>query len=119
MPWNCNILALKYLDSAINDDIYINNTWDNTIKLKNEQKNILKNYFNDWEFEGVNFIPWIWIKLPSENIANKLYTISKNNGMPIRHGKMGYNKSNYIRIAIRNIKNFNKLIEIWIKEINN
>jgi histidinol-phosphate/aromatic aminotransferase/cobyric acid decarboxylase-like protein len=118
VPWNCNILALKYLDAAINDDAYINYTWNNTSIIRNQQINILKKNFNNWVFGGAKFIPWIWIKVPSKEVAEKLYNISKKCGMPIRWGKTGYNKNNYIRIAIRNIDKFNLLTNLWKNELN-
>jgi hypothetical protein len=37
--------------------------------------------------------------------------------MPIRWGKSGYNKNNYIRIGIRDTNKFNLLVNLWENEL--
>jgi histidinol-phosphate/aromatic aminotransferase/cobyric acid decarboxylase-like protein len=117
-PWNCNILALEYLNKCIKDTQYMKITWDTTSKLRNYQVEMINKYFPDWKCHGFAFLSWIWIELPSENIAEKLYLISKKHYMPIRWGKIGYNKPTFVRVAVRKKNNFDKLLNIWKNEFD-
>ena len=101
------------MNVTINDDTYLNKTWNTTHLLRKYQKTIIETTFPSWKVEGENFLSWMWIKMPNEKIAEKVYNISKKNNMPIRWGKIGYNKSDYIRVAVRETKTFNLLINIW------
>jgi histidinol-phosphate/aromatic aminotransferase/cobyric acid decarboxylase-like protein len=116
-PWSCNILALEYLNATISDYAYLQKTWNTTYLLRKYQTTIIETTFPTWKTEGEIFLSWIWIKLPDENIAEKIYNVSKNNNMPVRWGKIGYNKPNYIRLAVRETKTFNLLINVWKREL--
>ncbi len=113
VPWNTNVLALKYLEYCIYDKQYLINTWDNTAKFRQNQINKIKEIFNDWDFYGEKFLSYIWINTFNENLSELCYNICKLRGLPIRHGKIGYNKNEYIRIAVREDKYFNELLEVF------
>lgn len=110
IPWSVNILALKYIDRCINDSYYMKRTWNETKELRSYQVNLIKKNFPDWKIYGKDFLSWIWIDTFDINIADIVYKLCKFNGIPIRHGKFGYNKPTFIRIAVREKEFFDKLI---------
>lgn len=120
VPWTVNILALKYVDYCITDEQYFKDTWVKTKELRKYQLSKLNNIFPKWTCYGEDFLSWIWIDTHSDNIAELAYKLAKYNGTPIRHGKMGYNMSSYIRIAVRKKKYFDDLIValLPLKELN-
>ena len=112
-PWSNNILALEYLDICIRDEKYCRKTWNTTEMMRTYQCSQIHKYFPEWKIYGVSFISWIWIELPNQELAENVYEISKKHHMPIRWGKMGYNKPTFIRIAVRKNKYFDKLLHCW------
>jgi histidinol-phosphate/aromatic aminotransferase/cobyric acid decarboxylase-like protein len=112
-PWSTNVIALEYLNGCLNDDVYINNIWNNTKVLREQQIRDINIYFPDWKIHGVDFISWYWIELPDDKIAKHIYEISKINNVPIRWGKNGYNKLNFIRVAVRQKSSFDALLSVW------
>ena len=116
-PWTCNILALEYLNECIhkNNRDYLCETWNTVPNMRKEQCEVIQLMFPQWKIYGANFLSWYWIELPNEETAYTVYLISKNNNMPIRWGKTGYNKPTFIRVAVRSNDNFIKLIDIWKK----
>ena len=117
-PWNCNILALEYISKCVDDEEYLNVTWNTTKILRNNQKELINKYFPEWKIHGESFLSWFWIEMPNEEIAEKIYLCSKQSYMPVRWGKIGYNKNNCIRVAVRKMENFDKLLKIWIENID-
>jgi cytidyltransferase-like protein len=116
-PWNCNILGLEYIAKCIEDDAYLKLTWDTTEELRTEQINKILVEFPEWKIHGEKFLSWFWIELPDEIIADKVYKCSKKSNMPIRWGKVGYNKNNFVRVAVRKMENFDKLLLTWKTEL--
>jgi hypothetical protein len=113
VPWSVNILALEYIDKAITDDEYINDTWNSIRKLRSTQIEMLQSSFPDWKVKGADFLSWYWVELPNSDIAKFAYELSKTNGTPIRWGNVGYHKDNFIRFAVRNMESFKSLLYIW------
>lgn len=111
IPWSVNTLALRYLDGCLSDTEYLNKTWINTHKFRKEQIDKLSILFPQWKFYGHSFLSWIWIDTRDTNTADIVYNLSKLNGTPVRHGKIGYKKNTFIRIAVRTPNQFNKLID--------
>ena len=116
-PWSNNILSLEYLDKCLEDDEYANKTWNTTTSMRQYQVGKIEGAFPEWKIYGVSFISWMWIKLPTEREAEKVYKISKEANMPIRWGKVGYNKPKYVRVAVRDNNNFDLLLNIWKTEM--
>ena len=111
VPWSVNILALKYVDYCIKDDEYLENTWKKTIELRKYQIKKIKDLFPTWECIGKPFLSWIWINTHDKTVAKLAYQLAKYNGTPIRYGKIGYKMSTHIRIAVREKKYFDDLLE--------
>jgi len=115
-PWNCNILALEYLSKCFRDTEYLETTWKTTESMRTKQINDIQTHFPDWKIYGASFLSWFWIELPDENSAERLYNASKKSHMPVRWGKIGYNKPKCIRVAVRKQYHFDKLIGVWKTE---
>jgi len=111
IPWSVNILALKYIDFCISDNVYMEETWTKTLKLRKYQIDKINKIFPNWTCYGKPFLSWIWINTYNEDIALLVYNLCKYNGTPIRLGTFGYKKNTYIRIAVREIKYFDDLLE--------
>jgi histidinol-phosphate/aromatic aminotransferase/cobyric acid decarboxylase-like protein len=114
-PWSCNILALEYLDKAIQDQDYMNKTWDSTPVIRKHQKDLIESTFNEWKVHGADFISWMWIELPSEYTAERMYQVAKDSHVPVRWGKTGYNSPKFIRISVRDNTSFKHLINSWVE----
>ena len=111
VPWTVNIMALNYLDICIQDKDYLINTWKETKSLREYQIKRINYLFPSWKCFGEDFLSWIWIQVDSEFIADIIYKLCKLNGTPVRHGKMGYQKNNFIRLAVRKRQYFDKLVD--------
>jgi len=112
-PWNCNILALEYISKCLDDTEYLNKTWGTTTLLRESQVAKIREEFPEWIIHGESFLSWLWIELPTEELAEKIYKCSKRAGMPIRWGKVGYGKPCCIRVAVRSMDHFEKLLDVW------
>jgi hypothetical protein len=112
-PWNCNILALEYISKCLEDTEYLKKTWETTQDLRQCQVDRIRKEFPEWIIHGESFLSWLWIEVPTEILAEKIYKCSKKAGMPIRWGKIGYNMPNFIRVAVRSMDNFEQLIATW------
>ena len=118
IPWSVNNISLKYIDYCINDTKYMKDIWDNTSILRDYQCQQIKSYFPNWDIYGANFLSWIWIDTHNEDIALLAYNLCKYNGTPIRLGKFGYNKNSYLRIAVKEEKYFDLLLNS-LKSLSN
>ena len=113
-PWSVNILALKYIDFCINDKKYMEDTWSKTSELRKYQVDKINKHFPNWNCYGESFLSWIWVNTYNDDTALLAYNLCKFNGTPIRLGKFGYKKNTYIRIAVREKKYFDDLLECLI-----
>ena len=118
VSWSCNILALEYLNVAVKDTEYMNSTWNMAPRLRKMQATIIQSLFPSFKVKGCDFISWFWIDVGTEQIADRLYEISKRNNVPIRHGKMGYHQPTHIRIGVRDMDMFHVLIAAWKEEFS-
>lgn len=110
-PWSVNILALKYMESCIDDYEYMNTTWEMTKIYRRTQIAELKKLFPYFEFYGKEFTSWIWINTQSELLARLMYDACKYGGTPIRTGTIGYDCPSFIRLAVRKPEYFAHLID--------
>jgi hypothetical protein len=116
-PWSNNILSLEYLNVCVQDEQYCNKTWDTTEKMREYQIEQIYQTFPEWKIHGSSFLSWIWMELPDERMAEKIYNISKQQFMPIRWGKMGYHKPTFLRVAVRENHFFDTLLNVWKQEL--
>ena len=73
IPWNVNVLALDYLSVCINSKDYMQQTWNITNTLRQNQKQQLLQIFPDWDVKGEPFLSWMWIDTKSEKVKAKLF----------------------------------------------
>lgn len=100
-PWSVNVLALQYIDECIRDEAYMNETWKRTGQYRKAQIDALRQKFPSWSFHGESFLPWLWVDTKDTDMACLVYSVCKLNGVPIRHGKMGYERPTFVRMAVR------------------
>ena len=113
-PWSCNILALEYLAAAVTDTAYIQTTWESTRRMRLMQCEQIQKEFPSWKIHGADFLSWMWIECPNTYTAIYVYEISKKHGMPIRWGGMGgYGRPHCIRVAVRDMEVFTRLLDVW------
>jgi hypothetical protein len=57
----------------------------------------------------------MWIELPSDHVAERMYQVAKYSHVPVRWGKIGYNSPNFIRVAVRSDTSFKHLVNSWLE----
>lgn len=119
VPWSVNAPALKYLETVTKPEnvSYLEDTWEFTPKWRKYLYDRIHEYKSDWKLYGEPFLSWIWIDTLSPQTASRVSEVSKRAGYPIRPGKYGYNAHTFIRIAVRNPKVTDALIDAWKKAL--
>lgn len=114
-PWPLNVIARQYVINCWNagpESEYMKNTWSMT---RNWRKLIclkIKEIAPSWKLKGEEFLSWIWIDVGSPRMAEIVYTVSRENGFPIRWAKMGYGMESHIRIGVRDPSRLSKWFRI-------
>ena len=101
-PWSVNIVARDYMRHAWKAEEYLKETWEKNPKWRSGIIETLCDIYPDWDFYGKPFTSYIWINTKNEALAERVVSMSRNNGYPIRHGKNSYNRPTYIRLGVRN-----------------
>lgn len=115
-PWSANILAYYYLKGCLSDTSYLEETWIQTPILRQSIKNNINELFPFAEVKGHDCLSWLWVDFKVNDIADLIYTKSLEYGIPVRHGKNGYNHPSHIRFAVRN-EISNKLLFEMLKDV--
>ncbi|KAI8969828.1 pyridoxal phosphate-dependent transferase [Pilobolus umbonatus] len=117
VPWSVNGPALKFVEEVVKDIDYLNETWNNTSRLRAyliQQLSGLKACKdNKWEFHGKPFLSWVWLDMKSEAVALKAEELARAAGVPIRSGRPGYQCNSFIRVAVRKEKEVEVLVNAW------
>jgi histidinol-phosphate/aromatic aminotransferase/cobyric acid decarboxylase-like protein len=116
-PWSVNILSYHYLNGCLNDHNYLLETRNKTSILRKQIYNKLFEIFPFITIYGKEFLSWLWIDLKSEHLVNIIHKKLFDNGILIRKGKIGYNQSTYIRIAVRN-ETMNNILFTLLKQVH-
>jgi histidinol-phosphate/aromatic aminotransferase/cobyric acid decarboxylase-like protein len=120
-PWSANILSYYYLKGCLSDKKYLEDTWMQTPLLRQSIKNKIIELFPFAEIKGRDFLSWLWVDFKFTDIADMIYEKSLEYGIPVRQGKIGYNKKTYLRFAVRteesNIVLFKMLTDVKINKI--
>lgn len=111
-PWSANILSYYYLKGCLNDLEYLEKTWTKTPILRKTIKNKIIELFPYSMVKGHELLSWLWVDFKFSYIADSIYNKSLEMGIPIRHGKMGYNCSTHIRFAVRDDESNKILFEM-------
>jgi histidinol-phosphate/aromatic aminotransferase/cobyric acid decarboxylase-like protein len=115
-PWSVNILAYYYLKGCLEDKTYLEETWNQTINLRKYMKDTIQSFFPFCKVNGHDLLSWLWVDFKIDSIADLIYKKSLEHGVPVRHGKVGYNQPTFIRFAVRSkdscVHLFNMLKEV-------
>lgn len=115
VPWSVNGPALKFVETVVNDTEYLNETWENTTRLRAhliEQLSSLEQS-KEWEYYGKKFLSWVWLDVKSEQVAEKAIDLARAAGVPVRSGKPGYQCNTFIRVAVRKEEQVQVLVDAW------
>ena len=107
-PWSLNAIGRDYIMYAFSKPEYLEKTRLYTTEWRLEIYNQVNMVFPDFTIHGESFLSWLWIDTHDAKLADLIVRESKRIGYPIRHGKQGYNRDTYIRIAVRDV---NKMSE--------
>lgn len=114
VPWSVNGPALKFIEAVVQDTDYLNETWENTTRLRAyliEQLQSLQH--NDWEYHGEKFLSWVWLDMKNEDLAAKAIDLAREAGVPVRSGKPGYQCNSFVRVAVRKEDQVQVLVNAW------
>jgi histidinol-phosphate/aromatic aminotransferase/cobyric acid decarboxylase-like protein len=101
VPWSLNICALAFLTAAIEDEEYLQQTWDLTVTWRARTVSKLMELHPNWTVYGEPWLSWIWVDTHSSEEALEAVRRAKAVGCPIRNGAMGYEMPTFIRLAVR------------------
>lgn len=119
VPWSVNTPALAFLDAVVRDEAYLKQTWEVTPQWNKYAISCLNSLAHskgfEWTLHGFDRLSWIWIDMKSVNCAEKAVLLAKEAGVPVRSGKPGYEKPEFVRIAVRERLLTDILIKAWEK----
>lgn len=115
VPWSVNSPALAFLDEVVRDTHYLEETWRLTPQLRAELIKRMKALagVRPWEFFGKPYLSWVWVDLKDVETAERAVSLAKQAGVPVRSGLPGYNRPTFVRIAVRETKLTDVLLEAW------
>ncbi|KAF9163551.1 hypothetical protein DFQ26_002400 [Actinomortierella ambigua] len=120
VPWSVNGPALAFMDEVVRDKQYLEDTWRLTPIYRAQLIDRLKGlsaqkaqHNQPWEYFGKPYLSWVWADLKSEAVAERAVALAKQAGVPVRSGKPGYDRPTFVRIAVREPKQTDVLINAW------
>lgn len=115
VPWSVNGPALKFVEEVVKDVDYLNETWENTPRLRAHLIQQLSGLeqSKDWEYHGKKFLSWVWLDMKCEAVAEKAIELARAAGVPVRSGKPGYQCNTFIRVAVRKENEVQVLVDAW------
>jgi histidinol-phosphate/aromatic aminotransferase/cobyric acid decarboxylase-like protein len=100
-PWSLNAIGRDYIIHAMKSHDYLERTWKFTPIWRAQIVSRIGDIYPGFTIHGADFISWLWIDTHDAFLAELIVRESKRIGFPIRHGKQGYAKNTFIRIAVR------------------
>jgi histidinol-phosphate/aromatic aminotransferase/cobyric acid decarboxylase-like protein len=100
-PWSLNAIGRDYILHAWSNSDYLQKTWKLTREYRAAIKKRVQELCPTFAIYGADFTSWLWIDAHDPIRAEQIVRDSKRIGFPIRHGKQGYKKDTFIRIAVR------------------
>ncbi|KAF9138550.1 hypothetical protein BGX30_009032 [Mortierella sp. GBA39] len=115
VPWSVNSPALAFLDEVVRDKEYLEETWRVTPIYRAQLIERLETLAGgrNWEYFGKSYLSWVWADLKDAEIAEKAIELAKAAGVPVRSGKPGYERPTFVRIAVREPKQTDVLLNAW------
>jgi histidinol-phosphate/aromatic aminotransferase/cobyric acid decarboxylase-like protein len=115
VPWSVNGPALAFVETVVNDQEYLDETWENTARLRAHLIEQLKTLEKSgaFEYHGKEFLSWVWLDMKDEELAAKAIDLARAAGVPVRSGKPGYQCNSFVRVAVRKEAEVAVLINAW------
>jgi histidinol-phosphate/aromatic aminotransferase/cobyric acid decarboxylase-like protein len=115
VPWSVNGPALKFVEAVVEDADYLNETWQDTPKLRAYLTEQLQSLpaSGKWVYHGKTFLSWVWLDMNSVEMAEKAIELARDAGVPVRSGKPGYQCDTFVRVAVRKEAEVKVLIDAW------
>ncbi|KAI8064477.1 pyridoxal phosphate-dependent transferase [Gongronella butleri] len=113
VPWSVNGPALKFVEAVVKDDAYLNETWQNTTRLRAYLVDKLLALHPEWVIHGKPFLSWVWVDMGSQEMADKAVQLARAAGVPVRSGTPGYQCLSFVRVAVRVEDQVDVLVRAW------
>jgi len=113
VPWSVNTMALEFLSEVVKDDEYMARTWELTPKWRQATIDAIHARFPSWVILGEPYLSWIWVDIGCESIVEEAVQLARKAGTPVRSGAPGYNLPTMVRIAVREPKHLDLLLDAW------
>jgi histidinol-phosphate/aromatic aminotransferase/cobyric acid decarboxylase-like protein len=113
VPWSVNGPALKFVEAVVQDQAYLDETWENTTRLRAHLVDRLLALHPEWVIHGKSFLSWVWIDMGSQTLADKAVDLAREAGVPVRSGTPGYKCLSFVRVAVRKEAEVDVLISAW------
>lgn len=117
VPWSVNTAAMAFMDAVVKDDEYMQQTWEGTPRLRRyliEQLSALPaSEREQFEYKGKDFLSWVWVDMKNEKVAAEAVKLARAAGVPVRSGQPGYQRPTYVRVAVREEKCVDILVQAW------
>lgn len=129
VPWSVNVSALRFLEVVTSEEElpFLKETWGVTTEwraytieaLQKLQKEAMESKSSSseaaaqWTFSGEPFISWVWIDFIEDSIAAEAVIRARRAGVPIRPGTQGYKCNSCVRIAVREPRTADVLMNAW------
>lgn len=117
-PWSCNSMAQAFAVAAVEDKAYLEDTWKclREWRVKTEQRIKDVGLSIDKNCESPAWVPWTFVRCPSEKVARLATKVAESVGCPIRHCE-SHGLPQHIRIAVRQPEHQKVLFEALGKEL--
>ncbi|KAI7854414.1 pyridoxal phosphate-dependent transferase [Circinella umbellata] len=113
VPWSVNGPALQFVEAVVQDEEYLNETWENTGRLRAYLIEKLTGLNDKWVYHGKPFLSWVWVDMVTVETAEKAIDLARQAGVPVRSGKPGYSCPTFVRVAVRKEPEVECLIKAW------
>lgn len=111
-PWSCNILAQAFGAQAARDMAYLEKTWRYLREWQVPTVASIKELGWSVNTDILEWVPWVFVKCPSVEVAIAAVQVAHSAGCPVRHGA-SYGLPQYIRVAVRQPEYQQLLFGAW------
>lgn len=113
VPWSVNSMALEFLSEVVKDEEYMRKTWEITPTWRQQTIDSILKQFPTWTVHGKPFLSWIWVDTGSEKVVEEATRLAREAGTPVRSGVPGYKMPTMIRVAVREPRHLDTLLDAW------
>ncbi|PHJ22104.1 class i ii superfamily protein [Cystoisospora suis] len=101
VPWSLSTPAIAFLTEVVKDQDYMDKTWQVTPQWNEDFRKALQAEKPDWDIKGEKWLSFLWIRTTGSASARFYVDACRANGVPVRWGAHGYQRPEYIRVAVR------------------